>query len=206
MAKNFSRRLTVLATVLLGLSASVHAGAAALKAGQYDALMLAVTPDRQVEGYYSEALGEGVTRHCTFYLKGQISGDGAVALATWEDQTFPGSLAATGDGVTLTVARGREHPGCVSVLMPEIATGLELSRYAEKPWIALLTVTADKAYLRKQAGSSASKRPYIVKGDVVGVLAFKDGWAKVEFINQDDRSFTGWISQGQYSRLVAPKG
>ena len=180
--------------------------AANLEAGRYDALMLAVTPDRQVEGYYSETLGEGVTRHCTFYLKGQISGDGAVALATWEDQTFPGSLAATGDGVTLTVARGREHPGCVSVLMPEIATGLELSRYAEKPWIALLTVTADKAYLRKQAGSSASKRPYIVKGDVVGVLAFKDGWAKVEFINQDDRSFTGWISQDQYRRLVAPKG
>jgi hypothetical protein len=36
-------------------------------------------------------------------------------------------------------------------------------------------------------------------------LAFKDGAAQVEFINADNRSFTGWISQDQYARLTAPK-
>jgi len=52
---------------------------------------------------------------------------------------------------------------------------------------------------------SAVCRYFIAQPDVVGVLAFKDDWAQVEFVNAQDRSFTGWISQDQYARLVAPK-
>jgi hypothetical protein len=176
------------------------AGSAALHSGKYEGLMLAVTPQQQVEGFYSESLGEGVTRGCRFFLQGTPA-----ALTTWLDVAYPGSVAAASDGVTLTVEQGRQHPGCINVLMPEIATGLELSQTARKKWIGLVTVSADKAYLLKAPGAKAAKRPYIVKNDVVGVLAFKDGWAQVEFINADDRSFTGWISQEQYARLVAPK-
>ncbi|WP_248751211.1 hypothetical protein [Pseudomonas sp. MWU15-20650] len=180
--------------------ASAFAGSAALHSGRYEGLMLAVTPEHQVEGFYSEAMGEGVTRRCAFYLQGQPE-----ALTTWLDAAYPGRVAASSDGVTLTVEQGRQHPGCINVLMPEIATGLELTQTANKKWIGLVTVSADKAYLLKTPGAKADKRPYIVKDDVVGVLAFKDGWAQVEFINAKDRSFTGWISQGQYARLVAPK-
>lgn len=205
MSHSFTRRLFATATLLIGVVGAVQADAAAFKPGRYDALMLAVTPDHQVEGFYSETLGEGVTRTCAFYFKGPIQADGVAPLATWEHDRFPGSLKATDDGVTLTIPKGREHSGCPSVIMPQIATGLDLSRYADKPWIGLLKVTADKAYLRKQARGSAAKRPYIVMDDVVGVLAVKDGWAKVEYLNDEDRSFTGWISQDQYTGLVPPK-
>ncbi|AZF38693.1 hypothetical protein C4J88_3929 [Pseudomonas sp. R4-39-08] len=191
-----------LAVGVLSLCAVVPAlaGSAALHSGKYEGLMLAVTPQQQVEGFYSESLGEGVTRGCRFFLQGTPE-----ALTTWLDVAYPGSVAAASDGVSLTVAQGRQHPGCINVLMPEIATGLELNQTARKKWIGLVTVSADKAYLLKAPGAKAAKRPYIVKNDVVGVLAFKDGWAQVEFINADDRSFTGWISQEQYARLVAPK-
>ena len=176
------------------------AGAAELHSGKYEGLMLAVTPEHQVEGYYAEELGEGVTRSCTFYLQGQPE-----ALTTWLDKAYPGSVAASSDGVTLTVEQGREHPGCISVLMPEIATGLDLTQTASKQWIGLVTVTANKAYLLKKPGAEAAKRAYIVKDDVVGVLAFKDGWAEVEFTNAKDHTYTGWISQNQYARLAAPQ-
>lgn len=176
------------------------AGPGALHSGKYEGLMLAVTPEHQVEGYYAEALGEGVTRSCAFYLQGKPA-----ALTTWLNDAYPGSLTPSSDGVTLTVEQGREHPGCMNVLMPEIATGLDLTQTANKQWIGLVTVSADKAYLLKTPAAKPSKRPYIVKNDVVGVLAFKGGWAQVEFINADDRSFTGWISQDQYTRLAAPK-
>jgi len=190
-----------LAMGVLSLCAAVpaFAGSAPLHSGKYEGLMLAVTPDHQVEGYYAETLGEGVTRGCAFYLQGKPA-----ALTTWLDQAYPGKVAASSDGVTLTVEQGRQHPGCINVLMPEIATGLELTQTANKKWIGLVTVSADKAYLLKTPGVKAAKRPYIVKNDVVGVLAFKDGWAQVEFINADDRSFTGWISGDQYRRLAAP--
>jgi len=180
--------------------APAFAGSPALHSGKYEGLMLAVTPEHQVEGYYSEEMGEGVTRSCAFYLQGKPA-----ALTTWADATYPGSVAPSSDGVTLTVAEGRQHPGCLNGLMPEIATGLDLSQTANTKWIGLVKVSADKAYLLKNPSAKAAKRPYIVKNDVVGVLAFKDGWAQVEFINADDRSFTGWISQDQYSRLAAPK-
>lgn len=90
-------------------------------------------------------------------------------------------------------------------MAPQITSGLELGRIESKPWIGLVSVSADKAYLQKSAGAKATKRPYIVKNDVVGVLAYKDGWARVEYVNADDRSFTGWIRQDQYSRLTPPK-
>ncbi|TFY94542.1 hypothetical protein DYL61_08705 [Pseudomonas nabeulensis] len=191
-----------LAVGVLSLCAAVPAmaGSTALHSGKYEGLMLAVTPDRQVEGFYSEEMGEGVTRSCAFYLQGKPG-----ALTTWLDDAYPGSVTPSSDGVTLTVAQGRQHPGCINVLMPEIATGMDLSQTANTKWIGLVTVSADKAYLLKKPGVKATKRPYIVKDDVVGVLAFKDGWAQVEFINADERSFTGWISQDQFRRLVAPK-
>ncbi len=191
-----------LAMGALSLCAMVpaFAGSAALHSGKYEGLMLAVTPEHQVEGFYAEEMGEGVTRRCAFYLQGKPE-----ALTTWLDDAFPGSVTASSDGVTLSVERGREHPGCINVLMPEIATGLDLTQTASKNWIGLVTVSADKAYLQKTPGAKATKRPYIVKDDVVGVLAFKEGWAQVEFINAQDRSFIGWISQDQYARLSAPK-
>lgn len=179
--------------------------AANVEAGRYDALMLAVTPDHQVEGYYLEELGEGVSRRCTFYLQGPVTDGKPAPITTWRKQAFAGTLAASDYGVVLTVAQGRDHPGCMSVMAPQITSGLELGRIESKPWIGLVSVSADKAYLQKSAGAKATKRPYIVKNDVVGVLAYKDGWARVEYVNADDRSFTGWIRQDQYSRLTPPK-
>ncbi|KTC49860.1 hypothetical protein AO262_02635 [Pseudomonas fluorescens ABAC62] len=192
-------RLLAIGMMSLCAVAPAMAGSVALHSGKYEGLMLAVTPQQLVEGYYAESMGEGVTRGCTFYLQGKPG-----ALTTWRDNAYPGSVAPSSDGVMLTVQEGRQHPGCLNVLMPEIATGLDLTQTARKKWIGLVTVSADKAYLLKAPGAKAAKRAYIVKNDVVGVLAFKDGWAQVEYINADDRSFSGWISQDQYTRLAAP--
>ena len=53
-----------LAMGALSLCAMVpaFAGSAALHSGKYEGLMLAVTPEHQVEGFYAEEMGEGVTR------------------------------------------------------------------------------------------------------------------------------------------------
>ncbi|KPB38047.1 Uncharacterized protein AC515_3254 [Pseudomonas savastanoi pv. phaseolicola] len=42
-----------------------------------------------------------------------------------------------------------------------------------------MKVKADKAWLQKTPNAKATRGAYIVKGDVVGVLAFKDGAAQV---------------------------
>jgi len=62
-----------------------------------------------------------VSRCCAFYLQGKAEGTAPVAVNTWLDDAYPGTVAASSDGVTLTVKQGRQHPGCLSVLIPEIA-------------------------------------------------------------------------------------
>lgn len=176
----------------------------ALHSGKYEQLMLAVTPEHQIEGFYAEERGDGPTFSCAFYLQGKVGSGKDVSVSTWLDEVYPGTVKPSADGVTLTVEQGQQHPGCMNVLMPEIATGLELTQTASKKWIGLVTVSADKAWLQKTPGAKDTRGPYIVKGDVVGVLAFKNGAAQVEFINARSRSFTGWISQEQYARLSVP--
>ena len=202
--------IRILHTGLLALGAlaatPLFAAGNTIVPGRYDAMLLAVTPDHQVQGYYREELGEGVSRRCDFYLQGPIDGAMPAHITTWRTEALPGSLAASDNGVVLTIERGLDHPGCMSVLGPEIATGFDLQRIDKRAWIGLVSISADKAYLLKNPGSSTSKRPYIIKNDVVGVLEYKDGWARVEYVNGDDRSFKGWIRADQFAKLVPPQG
>jgi len=179
----------------------VAAGSVALSPGQYEGLMVAITPDHKVEGYFSEEIGEGVSRRCAFYFQGQLDDATPMRVTTWSRRAFPGSVAATADGVELRVPKGQEHPGCGSVLGPMISTGLALSRTASKRWVGLATVSVERAYLQKNLGEHGSTGPYIIKGDVVGLLAYQRGWAHVEFTGNDERSHIGWIRQDQLNPL-----
>lgn len=199
-----SARLLLTGLLSLGLAAPVFAAGSALSSGQYETLMLAVTPEHTVEGYYFEEMGMGVTRKCAFFLQGRIGSAGKTPVTTWSGPVFAGSVTPTSDGVTLAVERGTEHLGCMSVMYPDIDKGVDLTRTASKHWIGLLTISADKAYLQKSIGGTATKGPYIVARDVVAVLAYKEGWAQVEYINADAKSFIGWIRQDQYRHLKAP--
>lgn len=194
-------RLFLMCALSLGITAPVLAQSATPKPGQYEAMLLAVTPDGQIEGYYSEVLGVGVTQHCAFYFNGQ----GGDAINTWNNEVYPGYIVASDQGVIMASEHGRDHPACAGLLPPEFSDGIEFGLIELKPWIGLVTVSSDKAYLLKTPGGKSDKRPYIVKEDVVAVLAYKDGWANVEFINSDGRSFTGWIQQDQYVHLKAPE-
>ncbi|KAF1016046.1 MAG: hypothetical protein GAK31_01530 [Stenotrophomonas maltophilia] len=204
MERMSAARLLLTGLLSLGTVAPVLAAGSTLASGQYETLMLAVTPEHTVEGYYVEEMGVGVTRSCAFFLQGRLGTAARTPVTTWSGPVLSGSVTPTGDGLTLVVERGTEHLGCMSVMAPDIDTGLDLSRTASKPWIGLLMVSADKAYLQKTAGGQAAKGPYIVSGNVVAVLAYKDGSAQVEYINANGTSFTGWIRQDQYRYLKAP--
>lgn len=199
-----SARLLLTGLLSLGLAAPVFAAGSTLASGQYETLMLAVTPEHTVEGYYFEEMGMGVTRKCAFFLQGRVGSATKTPVTTWSGPVFAGSVTPSSDGVTLVVERGTEHLGCMSVMYPDIDKGLDLTRTASKHWIGLLTISADKAYLQKSMGGTATKGPYIVARNVVAVLAYKEGWAQVEYINADAKSFIGWIRQDQYRHLKAP--
>ena len=195
----------VAAVVALGLPASAQAKLPSLHSGKYESLMLAISPDDRVDGYFSEQSGDAF--HCSFYLKGKIGPAGLIQVQTWADSQplRPGVIDLTGGSVTLVIPGAREYAGCANVLMPEIETGIEYTQTRKADWIGLVTISAEKALLQATPEAKAKHKAYVVKGDVVGILGYQDGWAQVEFISDQDRSFKGWINQAQYRAIEAPR-
>lgn len=182
-----------------------HSDRARPQAGEYEALMLALSPDGQLTGYYREVQGTGESKRCAFSFRGQLRATGESGIATWSNVKLPGRILFTADGVKLTIPLGQDHAGCGLVLMPQIATGLELDRTADASWTALRRIIADKASLFDAPQAPKPRRGYLVKGDVVGVIGGQDGWVKVEFPANGKRT-SGWIQPGSSAELSPPGG
>jgi hypothetical protein len=175
---------------------------ARLRSGIYEGLMLAVDEQGGVTGYFREAQGSGVTKACRFFLAGRQRDSGA-DVATWNIETFPGSLQSADQGVVLRIANGRDHPGCASVLPPLISEGLPLDLDSKADWTSLRRVTAKKSFLFRKPNDKSS-RSYVVKGDVVGVLSQGRNWLSVEYANEG-KSARGWIRAADTAELRPPQ-
>jgi hypothetical protein len=173
-----------------------------LTSGIYEGLMLAVDKQGAVSGYYRESQGSGVTKTCSFYLLGQEEGD-QVDLLTWNIETFPGSLQTAEQGVVLRIEKGRDHPGCGSVLPPLISQGLLLDRVAAADWTSLRRVIA-KTFLFLKPDKKAKSRTYVVMGDLVGVFSQSGDWLRVEYVNGQTR-VGGWIRAADALELRPPR-
>ena len=165
--------------------------------------MLAVDQQGVVTGYYRESQGSGVMKTCSFYLSGQEKGD-QTDLLTWNVEAFPGSLEAAEQGVVLRIEKGRDHPGCGSVLPPLISQGLLLDRVAAANWTSLRRVIAKRTFLFPNPDKTAKSTTYVVMGDLVGVLSQSGDWLRVEYVNGQTR-VGGWIRAGDAAELQPPR-
>lgn len=162
-----------------------------LKSGVYEGLMLAVNKNGDVTGYFNEKQGQGVEKGCSFYLRGTHAA-GQVNVVTWQENKLPGILTAAADGVVLHIPNGRSHPGCQSVLLPQIDKGLAFDLTAAAAWDELRVVQSAKANLYKEPDQAKKMKSYLVRGDVVGVLANKDGWFSIEY-RADTKKISAWV-------------
>lgn len=170
------------------------------KAGQYEFVKMAVTPDNRVEGYYNEVMGEGVTRTCTFFFEGTIVPDEATYIKTWSDTSkIDGVIDNQLDSLFMEVAD--DHPGCSSVGASQAKYGLNFSLLEKKPWIGLGVITEAKVYLNLTPIDGTETKIYIVKDDVISIIEVKDDYTSIEYINDDNKSFKGWIKTTSYSGI-----
>jgi hypothetical protein len=174
------------------------------KAGQYEFVKMAVTPDNRVEGYYHEVMGEGVTRTCTFFFEGAIVSDGSTYVKTWSDTSkIDGVVDNQLDSLFMELAD--DHPGCSSVGASQAKYGLNFSLLEKKPWIGLGVITEAKVYLNSAPIAGTEGKVYIVEDDVFSIIEVKDDYTSIEYINDDNKSFTGWIKTSSYSG-IKPSG
>ena len=90
----------------------------------------------------------------------------------------------------------------MSVLMPEIATGLELETTQQTHWQTLMQVSSPRAYLSATPDAATRRKAWIVKGDVVGVIQKQAGWTKVECVNSSGKTTLGWVSSNDLQPLT----
>ncbi len=173
-----------------------------VQSGVYEGLAVAISPAGDISGYFSEELGGDVKRGCSFFLTGKLKGTTAT-LKTWSDMVYPGLLRFEGQDAVLKIAKGRHHPGCASVMMPEIASGLSLEKTVATKWTAIRKISAAKAYFYAAPMAAKRAKAYVVVGDVVGVLQEKPGWLEVEYPVIADTRRKTWLRTSDTSALVA---
>jgi len=174
---------------------STTLSAQALHSGQYEQLLLAVTPDGYVEGHYYDEMPGATRITCSFSMSGPVDAMGHATLVTRAPTGFTGKLQADGDGVAFSVAAATEMPGCGMLLPPEINSGLALSLVEPKQWIGMARVKEPRAHLYQTPQEQAAHARYLVRADVVGLLACTASWCQVEFISKSGDSHLGWVKQ-----------
>lgn len=178
--------------------------AATLQSGVYEGLLLAVSPTGKITGYYSESAEDSVKRTCTFFLAGPVSAQQPDAITSWSSSVLAGHITANNTGVTLAIPDGQNHAGCMNVLMPEIATGLELETTQQTHWQTLMQVSSPRTYLSSTPDAATRRKAWIVKGDVVGVIQTQGGWTEVEYPVNSGKMTHGWVNSNDVQPLTPP--
>lgn len=199
MPNCFRLLIAFLALFSLCSTAEVTPEAPRFESGIYEGLMLAVDAQGNVTGYYREQQGQGVTKTCSFFLAGKATSD-EISVATWNDEVFTGTIKAEKDGVTLKIARGRDHPGCGLVLLPQISNGITLDQVTKTKWIELRRIVQTRTYLYSEPASTKKPRAFVVRGDVVGVISMSGNWLNVEYPGRK-MSTKGWIRFSEATTL-----
>lgn len=175
-----------------------------LQSGVYEGLLLAVSPAGKITGYYTESADDSVKRTCSFFLAGHVSAQQPNTITSWSSSVLAGHIAANNMGVTLTIPDGQNHTGCMNVLMPEIATGLELETTQQTNWQTLMKVSSPRAYLSSTPDAATRRKAWIVKGDVVGAIQTRGGWTEVEYVGDSGKMTHGWVSSNDVQPLTPP--
>ncbi|KMV36478.1 hypothetical protein ACH50_02245 [Franconibacter pulveris] len=92
----------------------------------------------------------------------------------------------------------------MNVLMPEIATGLELETTQQTHWQTLMQVISPRTYLSSTPDAATRRKAWIVKGDVVGVIQTQGGWTEVEYPGNSGKMTHGWVNSNDVQPLTPP--
>ncbi|WP_424632016.1 hypothetical protein [Bradyrhizobium sp. SYSU BS000235] len=198
------KALTSIVVILTALGYASAAGAAAsLRSGFYEGVVLAVGPTGRVVGHFDMEQGDGATKRCVFDFVGEISGNQAI-IHTVQSPNLSGRITVSrADEVMFSMAHVRDLPGCGLVLPPEAeaGSGIGLDRIRSGSWTDLARVRNARVAF-KAAADGAAGRTYVVKGDVVGILAQQGNQVQVVYPTERDNWAQGWVAAADLAPLA----
>jgi hypothetical protein len=175
--------------------------AAPLRSGFYEGFVLAVSPAGQVTGHFDMEQGEVPTKRCRFDFVGQVR-KGSAEIRTLDSPNLRGTITgSTAEDVTFSMPGVNDLPGCGLVLPPEAETGIELGRIRPGDWTDLAVVKSARVAFKPAPGGSPG-RAYVVKGDVLGILARQGSQVQVVYPSERDHWAQGWVSASDLTPLA----
>ena len=174
---------------------------AAAHSGIYENLMIAVTPQQEVKGFYHQPPEDGAHQRCTFWLYGPLDSKNAAPITSWSTQTLAGDIQFQDEQIKMKLPYGQQHAGCMNSLRPEIESGESWSLTRKTHWIDLVTIVVDKAHLYEKGSRQASHRGYVIKGDTLGLIQRDTQWSQVDYVSDTGNVLTAWIKNSDYQSL-----
>lgn len=187
------------------LSGNGHAAnVSEIMPGSYDNTLLAIDPVKKiVTGYFSQTSPDDTrpSVRCEFYFSGQINGSTAklkIYQLTLPNPPDSGTLRVEQKGKesTINLQLDEEQPGCINIYPKAELAKTKLAIISPANWIEIRMAAEKKVYFFKSISPDVKTRTYITKGDVVGVVEYRGGWANVVYMGET-KSTTGWVKISQ---------
>jgi hypothetical protein len=214
--RNYLQRLFITGFILLLFLAThpVNASGAGheIVSGYYEGLMVAIDKEGKVTGYFEQSIGVGVTRTCSFFLKGQVVSGAMVNIVAWsgpwrgpEDRAMPGVIKPNADSVYLKIKGADEElAGCITFMGSFISDGTDFSRNYESQWTSIKMVSKDRAYIYSEPSLKKKTKAYFIKDDVVGIIAANQEWVQVFYPRFEKSTIKGWLKRSDVDDLEPP--
>lgn len=185
--------------------------------GKYDELLIGVSENGELTGYYSTSTGGGQFT-CIFYIRGRLRND-AADITTWfpeSKEQIRGKLEfAEEDGKPgVNIKLESEHGGCWNASPLKFAeeTGGTIALEQAGDWQMVRVVSAPKAYFCASPNRAAKQKTFVVKGDGVRIFKTRNGWVEAEFENYcidarclKSKTTRGWLKESDLFSSEPPK-
>jgi hypothetical protein len=193
----------IFSLMVLALASGLAAGQS-IVSGEYEDLVIGVSKDEGLTGYFSQGTGDdgrGNPRFtCTFLIKGNSDDGGRYEIKTWHP-AFPEDVVA--GEMTLSQAEGRtavtlrlfgEHGGCWNVApMLKEDEGVEFELTKRGDWDTIRMISASRSYFHASADAKSRGRSYVVKNDPVRVLRASGDFVEAIFVASGGKTSQGWL-------------
>ncbi|WP_109483370.1 hypothetical protein [Paraburkholderia sp. C35] len=130
---------------------------------------------------------------CRFLLKSSDAKGETITFATWFDGEKGGTISlAPGNQQSWSVKVNGDLPNCE---VPTIESGDSLTFKTERNWIGFATIASKRAPLFSASQDAARTKGYLVKDDVVAVLARSGDWVQVDYFARGN-DVVRWVRRG----------
>ena len=184
--------------------------------GDYESLLLAVSPDGELTGYFDEGTGDDGTGRprfsCTFFIFGEKQADGSYKVSTWYpgesiDAVVTGKLkyAVIGGNPGINLHLDAEHGGCWNV-SPQLkeAAGVDFSLYSSGKWEGIRMISPAKAYFYLSTEAKVPQKTFVVRNNAVRVFSVRGEWAEVAFTGSSGKTTKGWMKTANFYSIKPP--